>query len=365
MTGNVVSTRGDPGEDAHRRGIIRREDRRSFPRPGLLTQAKQTTSPLTLTGSFVAVPGAAISILGPGNYLVFATMRINSSPDAGLVEGELYQDGTSVGVGRGQAHPRDSTDAQIASKSYVWIVTVEDVPSLLTLRAKTTGGGVVTLLNSGTYLVATSYIGGGPPGAAGGVAHDAVTLAAAAQLLFDLSGQEIDLDTQAANEVLAGPTSGGDAKPAFRALVSDDIPAAFLTVTEGDARYAPIAADRVSKSYLFTFPAVDLAVGDFISDTAIRLPAAGKHGDITWGTAYARCTVVGAGTNTILFRTSTTLTGLRSTRATINLGSGREASGAITLAESDGMYLWVECSAVGGTAPKKVTVQVDCEEEVH
>ncbi len=122
---------------------------------------------------------------------------------------------------------------------------------------------------------------------------------------------------------------------------------------------------KVSKSYMFEFPDEDMAVGDFIPENAIRIPASGKHGDITWGTVYVRCEVVGTGTNTILFRTSTTLTGGRTTRATVNLSTSREASASITLTESDGMYLWVECSAVGGTAPTKVTAQVDAEEAVY
>lgn len=124
-------------------------------------------------------------------------------------------------------------------------------------------------------------------------------------------------------------------------------------------------ARKSSKSYLYEFPDEDLAVADFIPENAIRIPAAGKHGDITWGTAYARCETVGVGTNTILFRTSATLTGTRTTRATIALNAAREASAAITLIETDGQYLWVACSAVGATAPKKVTVQIDAEETVY
>ena len=67
-------------------------------------------------------------------------------------------------------------------------------------------------------------------GGAGGdytvTVHDAVTLAAAEiQAVFDLTGQALDLDTQAANMVFAGPGAGPAAKPTFRALVLADIPA--------------------------------------------------------------------------------------------------------------------------------------------
>jgi hypothetical protein len=54
--------------------------------------------------------------------------------------------------------------------------------------------------------------------------HDAVTLDnAEIQAILDLSTQALDLDTQAANHVLAGPSTGADAKPAFRALTLDDL----------------------------------------------------------------------------------------------------------------------------------------------
>jgi hypothetical protein len=58
--------------------------------------------------------------------------------------------------------------------------------------------------------------------AAGG--HDAVALAADAENILGLSTQEINLDTQTANTVFAGPASGGAVDPDFRALVDDDIP---------------------------------------------------------------------------------------------------------------------------------------------
>ena len=55
--------------------------------------------------------------------------------------------------------------------------------------------------------------------------HDPVTLGAVQiQAIFDLAAQALTLDTQSANEVLAGPALGVAAKPAFRALVAADIP---------------------------------------------------------------------------------------------------------------------------------------------
>lgn len=58
--------------------------------------------------------------------------------------------------------------------------------------------------------------------------HDPVTLAADADAVLGISGQELNLDTQSANRVFAGPTTGAAADPTFRALVAADIPALAL-----------------------------------------------------------------------------------------------------------------------------------------
>src|SRR5512139_3074823 len=48
-----------------------------------------------------------------------------------------------------------------------------------------------------------------------GSSHDAVTLDADAAVLLDITGQELGLDTQAANTFLAGPVAGADNEPTF------------------------------------------------------------------------------------------------------------------------------------------------------
>jgi hypothetical protein len=55
--------------------------------------------------------------------------------------------------------------------------------------------------------------------------HAAVTLDGDAAVLLDLSTQEIGLDTQNANTVFAGPTTGAANEPTFRALVAADLAA--------------------------------------------------------------------------------------------------------------------------------------------
>ena len=54
--------------------------------------------------------------------------------------------------------------------------------------------------------------------------HDAVTLDANVQNMLSLTTQEIGFQTQTANRIFAGPTTGAAAIPTFRALVAADIP---------------------------------------------------------------------------------------------------------------------------------------------
>jgi hypothetical protein len=62
--------------------------------------------------------------------------------------------------------------------------------------------------------------------------HDPLTLASDADTLLGLTGQQLTLDTQAANLVFAGPATGAAADPTFRALVDADIPAAIARDSE-------------------------------------------------------------------------------------------------------------------------------------
>jgi len=64
--------------------------------------------------------------------------------------------------------------------------------------------------------------------------HNAVTLAADADTLLGLSTQQLTLDTQTANYVFAGPTTGAATDPAFRALVDADIISGITRDVEWD-----------------------------------------------------------------------------------------------------------------------------------
>jgi len=62
--------------------------------------------------------------------------------------------------------------------------------------------------------------------AAVAASHAAVTLSAELDAILALSTQALDLDTQLANTILAGPATGAAAKPTARALIAADIPQA-------------------------------------------------------------------------------------------------------------------------------------------
>ena len=84
---------------------------------------------------------------------------------------------------------------------------------------------------------ADSGIAGADVANAISASHAAVTLDADADTLLSLTGQELGLDTQAANTVLAGPATGADAVPTFRALVAADYQAVLPSTRLDDFDY--------------------------------------------------------------------------------------------------------------------------------
>jgi hypothetical protein len=119
--------------------------------------------------------------------------------------------------------------------------------------------------------------------AAGDSHHAAATLAASAEELLGLSGQELSLDAQAANTVLAGPASGADAAPTFRALVAGDVPALADHDHSGDAGDGG------------TFDAANLTSGAATDGQVLTADGAGAAawedvaggGDVTWAIIQA------------------------------------------------------------------------------
>jgi hypothetical protein len=125
-----------------------------------------------------------------------------------------------------------------------YVVTTPGTTACTAAQATAAANAAVTAALGGTTLGDAALLDVGT--AAGTVAagndsrfHAAVTLSTAADTLLALSTQEIGLDTQAANVVLAGPATGAAAAPTMRALVSADLPTAGVTL----AKMADLATD--------------------------------------------------------------------------------------------------------------------------
>lgn len=65
--------------------------------------------------------------------------------------------------------------------------------------------------------------------------HAAVTLAASADVLLGLTGQQATLDTQVKNTALLGPVTGADAVPTFRTIAAADLPTHTHVAADIDA----------------------------------------------------------------------------------------------------------------------------------
>lgn len=164
-------------------------------------------------------------VVGVGNASTVGTL---SNLSVGKIDEEGYSDGT-IGV---CLEAIDSTNVgQVVVSGYVPQINLDAAAtwgqlfktSSTQLQATPVSvaeeGVFGQVLDSGSSPPAVLW---NPPVSS---SHDPVTLSGAEiQAILDISSQALDLDTQGANKILAGPTSGADAKPAFRDLVSDDMP---------------------------------------------------------------------------------------------------------------------------------------------
>lgn len=111
----------------------------------------------------------------------------------------------------------------------------------------------------------------------------AVTLDANAATVLNLTGQQLGLDTQTANFVWAGPTTGSPAVPTFRALVAADLPASPYdgTYLRLDTTNNPLTGDLDFANDL------DLVMPNSTAGDGIRLLGASSSiglGDLTTAT---------------------------------------------------------------------------------
>jgi hypothetical protein len=107
-----------------------------------------------------------------------------------------------------------------------------------------------------------------------------VTLNAAVDTFLSLSGQQLTLDTQTANLVWAGPTTGAAATPTFRALVVADLPS---------LGYANISDFATGVTATLNASSIDA-----MSDVTLTTPATGHVLQYS-GTAFVNRTLSAAG----------------------------------------------------------------------
>ena len=102
-----------------------------------------------------------------------------------------------------------------------------------------------------------SISGGGGGSGGGSVTSVGLDLSTEAAAVFGVTGSPVltagtitlGLDTQAANKVFAGPTTGPADEPTFRSLVAGDIPdisATYLTVATAASTYLPLAGGTLT-----------------------------------------------------------------------------------------------------------------------
>ncbi len=145
----------------------------------------------------------------------------------------------------------------------------------------------------------------------------------------------LDLQTQAANRVLAGPATGVDAQPAMRALVGADIPALVplvvdVSLVDGDDGHvvSPIAGTLVAirsvlrggavttNDAVLTWKIGGAGAGTAITDGGLTIVAAGSAEGDTDSAAPSAQNAVAAG-DLIYCTVSNTPGGTRTARATL------------------------------------------------
>jgi hypothetical protein len=186
------------------------------------------------------------------------------------------------------------TSGSAATPAFRFLVS-DDIPALD--AAKTTTGVFSTgRLGTGTANSSTFLRGDGTWAApSGGVTSVGLSLPS----IFSVSGSPVTtsgtltgtLQTQTANFVFAGPTSGGAATPAFRALVASDIPSLtaskisdFSTATASELSSAGVKTLRTNLSGYWKLneasgSRADSAGSSTLTDNNTVTSATGKRGN--------------------------------------------------------------------------------------
>lgn len=203
-----------------------------------------------------------------------ATIRIkrstSGSAPSSLANAEpAYCEGNGIlyiGVGTGGANGSATTIQALAGPGYV--VTLSG-GTTQTISRDTTFSGSVSLgasatattpsTNDNSTAVATTAWVKAQNYGSGNSSGTVTSVGLSLPNIFTVSGSPVTssgtltgtLATQNANKVLAGPTTGADATPAFRSLVAGDIPdisATYLTTSTASSTYLPLTGGTISSN---------------------------------------------------------------------------------------------------------------------
>ena len=175
------------------------------------------TAPIVSSGGTTpAISISAATTSTPGSMSAADKTKLDAAAASGAIGSSGLTMATARILGRSTASTGALEEIQIGSN----LTLAAGV-----LSATVTGGGGGTVTSVGLSLPALFSVSGSPVTTAG-------TLTAA-------------LATQTANLVLAGPTTGAAAAPAFRALVAGDLPA--TTVSPGSYSYASLTIDAAGR----------------------------------------------------------------------------------------------------------------------
>lgn len=213
------------------------------------------------TGALIFADGA----LGTPSFTAFNLPTSDASPGATI--GQMKHDSVTTGLAGGAvawydgaAVVRYLVDLDTLPTNDDYVVAYDADADKFYMKSDATGAGYTNLTSfieqtawrlfysdgsgdvkelalgaDGEYLKSNGAAVAPSWATPSGAAHDAVTLSTdLGNNLLGLSTQQLTLDTQTANTVLAGPATGEAVAPTFRALVAADIPS--LTGT-----YAAIA----------------------------------------------------------------------------------------------------------------------------
>lgn len=197
------------------------DDKRGLPIPPTDPQYQELISRNKLWPALVGddwpeapVNSGELVLIGPGSVLSGSTASVDVSQIRGR-DGRGYfvrpKDGYTITFKHGQGNVLCAGGADIEVSDEFQICFIQ------------------MLRDIGAIVMFAQGLGGTT------VAHNPITLGASIDAnLASLSGQVLDLDTQSANRVFAGPGSGPAAAPNFRALVSADLPASVVETTDAD-----------------------------------------------------------------------------------------------------------------------------------